>query len=260
MPAAAGGDHVHVFADLDALTAAAARRFVEDAREAIAARGRFIVCISGGDTPRPLYERLAHFSHGDATSDVAWSRVHVFWADERCVPPDDERSNYRMAREAWLEHVAIPADHVHRLRGEIDPRAAAAEYDIELHAFAGADLVLLGLGEDGHTASLFPHSPAVVERREDVARDRWVRAEHVASVAMWRLTLTPAVINRARDVVFLVAGARKAARVKEVIEGPPAPDALPAQAIRPDDGRLSWFLDEAAAGLLRGRRPTNPPA
>jgi 6-phosphogluconolactonase len=253
MPAAAAGDHVQVFADLAALTAAAVRRFVEDARAAIAARGRFIVCISGGDTPRPLYERLALLSHGD----IDWFRVHVFWADERCVPPDDERSNYRMAREAWLGHVAIPADNVHRLRGEMEPGAAAALYDGELRAFSGADLVLLGLGEDGHTASLFPHSPALTAPPEG---DRWVSAAYVASVAMWRLTLTPAFINRSRDIVFLVAGARKAARVKDVLEGPLTPDALPAQAIRPGDGRPTWFLDEAAAGLLRGRRPTNPPA
>jgi 6-phosphogluconolactonase len=251
MPAAAD---VQVFADLDALAAGAARRFVDDVRAALSSRGRFIVCISGGVTPRPLYERLARLS--DDVLD--WSNVYVFWTDERCVPPDDARSNYRMAREAWLDHVAIPAAHVHRLRGDIDPRTAAAEYDAELRAFSGADLVLLGLGEDGHTASLFPHSAA---RAEDLARDRWVSAEYVASVAMWRLTLTPAFINRARDVVFLVAGAPKAARVRDVLEGPLTPDALPAQSIRPDAGRLSWFLDEGAAGSLSAaRRATNPPA
>jgi 6-phosphogluconolactonase len=250
---ASRADDIQVFAGLDALADAAARRFVDTARAAIAARGRFIVCISGGVTPRPLYERLARVS-GDV---LEWSRVHVFWTDERCVAPDDDRSNYRMAREAWLDHVAIPPANVHRLRGEIDPREAAALYEEELRAFPIADSILLGLGEDGHTASLFPHSAALAGDRD---RERSVRAAYVPAVAMWRLTLTPAFINRARDVAFLVAGASKAARVKDVLEGPLTPDALPAQSIRPAAGRLSWFLDEAAAGLLSARRATNPPA
>ncbi|MBI3490272.1 MAG: 6-phosphogluconolactonase [Acidobacteria bacterium] len=252
MPAAAD---VHVFADLECLTRAAAQRFVEDAHAVIAARGRFIVALAGGVTPRPLYEHLAR---PDVTGQLDWSNVHVFWSDERCVPPDDDRSNYRMARNAWLDHIVIPEANVHRLRGEMEPHAAAAAYDDELRAFFGVarsaadmsatfDLVLLGLGEDGHTASLFPHAHALTEQ------DRWVCAEYVARVAMWRLTLTPAVINRARDVLFLVAGARKAARVKDVLEGPLAPDTLPAQAIRPGDGRLSWFLDAAAGGRLQDR-------
>lgn len=259
MPAAAD---VHVFPDLDGLTQAAAQRFVQDAHEAIGARGRFAIVLAGGATPQPLYRRLAR---PECTGRLDWSKIHVFWGDERSVPPDDERSNYRMARDAWLDHIAMPEENVHRMLGEAEPHAAASKYDDELRAFfhdsgreseihATFDLVLLGLGEDGHTASLFPHTPAIAEQ------DRWVCAQYVPSASMWRITLTPAAINRARDVLFLVAGARKAWRVKDVLEGPRVPEALPAQAIRPRDGRLSWFLDRSAGAHLRvGKSPTAPP-
>src|SRR2546428_4976110 len=179
-----------------ALAEAAAGRFVAAAGDAIASRGRFIVALSGGSTPRDTYLRLGT---GALVSKVMWSRVQVLWGDERCVPPHDVESNYRMARETLLDRVPVPAANVHRIHGEDDPATAAGVYEAMLRALlrtpadpptatAGAriDLVLFGLGEDGHTASLFPGSAAVHERT------RWAMAAHAAAASMWRITLTPA--------------------------------------------------------------------
>ena len=174
-----------------------------------------------------------------------WRLFHILWGDERCVPPDDLRSNYRMAKEALLDRVPIPADQIHRIRGEDDPEKAAADYERELRALLGSeglDLVLLGLGEDGHTASLFPGQAAVHEAA------RWVVAVPAPDGTMWRVTLTPAVLNAARNVTFVVSGAGKAQRLEQVLQGPFTPDILPAQSIRPTQGQLTWMVDEAAAG------------
>src|SRR6266566_1563508 len=181
-----------------ALADAGAARFVAAAGDAIASRGQFIVALSGGSTPRDTYLRLGT---GALVSKVMWSRVQVLWGDERCVPPHDVESNYRMARETLLDRVPIPAANVHRIHGEDDPATAAEVYEAMLRALlrtpAGAriDLVLLGLGEDGHTASLFPGSAAVHERT------RWVMAARAVAASMWRITLTPAVINAGRGLV-----------------------------------------------------------
>jgi 6-phosphogluconolactonase len=241
-----------------ALASAAAEAFVSAAAEAIAARGRFLVALSGGSTPKALYALLAEPKRA---AQIDWSRVHVLWGDERCVPPDDPASNFRMAREVLLDHVAIPPAQIHRMRGEDDPRTAAAGYERELRALFPAavprfDLVLLGLGDNGHTASLFPGLSAVHESA------RWVVAEHVAEVGMWRLTLTPVAINAAAAILFLVAGRDKAAMLARVLQGPRDIDARPAQAIAPVAGRLCWLVDAAAAGALGsatarpGPRPT----
>ncbi|HEY8923002.1 MAG TPA: 6-phosphogluconolactonase [Polyangia bacterium] len=233
---------------------AAAERFVALAAAAVAARGRFTVALSGGSTPKALYARLAVPA---CASRIDWTRVHVFWGDERCVPPDDASSNFRMAREALLDHVPVPAAQVHRLRGEDDPTAAAAAYERELRgAFpdgaARFDLVLLGMGDNGHTASLFPRLSAVRETA------RWVVAERVDEVGMWRLTLTPPALNGAAAVVFLVAGRDKAAMLARVLEGPRDIDLLPVQAVAPVDGTVTWLIDAAAAAqLARGRRPSS---
>ena len=214
------------------------------AAEAIAARGRFTIALSGGNTPKPVYQRLA-------SAALDWTRVHVFFGDERCVPPDDPRSNYHMARAALLDHVAIPAENVHRMRGEDPPEAAAEAYAADLRTALGEDgrldLVLLGLGHDGHTASLFPGLAAVTETR------RTVMACYVEFVGMWRLTLTPPTINAARRVAFLVAGADKAEVLHRVLQGPRQPVVLPAQAIRPTEQPALWLIDAAAAAKL-GRR------
>ena len=238
---------VKVFPGSGELIRAAAEQFVRLARRAISMRGTFSVALSGGSTPRPLYALLGTepFSRR-----IDWPRIHVFWGDERCVPPEDPRSNYLLACETLLERVPIPPDHVHRIHGEADPGVAAADYERVLRSFfstevgrprASFDLVLLGMGPDGHTASLFPGSPAVAER------GRWVAAEYVESVSMWRITLTPVVVNTARNIVFLVSGPGKAAALQEVMHGPYQPERLPAQAINPPEGRLTWLLDSAAA-------------
>ena len=244
------------FPTADALAADAARRFVSVAAQAVRETGRFVVALAGGSTPRRLYELLATPEYADR---VDWARMHVFWGDERCVPPDDRASNYRLARAALLDRVPIPTARVHRIRGEDEPVRAAAAYEVELRAaFATPhgpprvqggrrfDLILLGMGSNGHTASLFPGHAAVRER------ERWVMAEHVAEVAAWRITLTTPVLNAAAHVVFLVTGAEKAATLQRVLDGPVRPDALPAQAIAPADGVLTWLVDAGAGGEAKG--------
>jgi 6-phosphogluconolactonase len=225
------------------VTRTAADRIVAAAASAIAARGRFTIALSGGSTPRALFELLATDEY---RAKVDWPRVEVCFGDERCVPPDDPASNYRMAREALLDHV--PA-RVHRMRGEDEPAAGAAAYERELRELFGAtprfDLVLLGMGDNGHTASLFPGLRAVEER------ERWVVAEYVAEVSMWRITCTPVVLNAAAEDLFLVAGADKAPMLQRVLEGPRDPRALPSQVVAPTNGRLVWLVDAAAAAALK---------
>ena len=249
---------VEVLPDADALADVAAARFAAAAEAAIQAHGEFIVALSGGETPRRTLQRLAREPF---RSGVSWSQVQVLWGDERCVPPDQAASNYRMAREALLDRVSIPAANIHRIRGEDDPQKTAARYEGTIRnllhtpagppqAVAGAriDLFLLGVGEDGHTASLFPESVALREPT------RWVMAEYVAALSMWRITQTLLVINAAAEVLFLVSGERKAAIVRRVLEGssgPPGSGAeMPVQAIAPSRGRVQWLVDAAAAAAL----------
>jgi len=237
---------IHRFDDPEALSRAAADLFVQAACAAVAERGRFDVAFSGGHTPQRTYALLARPPWRDRTP---WPDIHVFWGDERCVPPDDERSNARMAHRALLQHVPLNSAHVHPIRCDDDPAAGAARCDkllrTQLPATAPVlDLVLLGLGQDGHTASLFPYSPALAETA------RWVAAVYVAEQQMHRVTLTPAMINAARRVVFLVTGREKAAVLKAVLEGPVNTRRLPAQLITPRPGRLVWMVDQAAASQL----------
>jgi 6-phosphogluconolactonase len=242
---------IQSFATPEALADAVARHVITIAGDTISTGGRFTLALSGGSTPRAAYQRLAT---GDLARQLDWQRIHVLWGDERCVPPDDPRSNYRMAKEALLDRVPIPPEHIHRIRGEDEPREAAADYEDELRSLMtrrddeGLDLVLLGLGEDGHTASLFPGQPAVHEA------EYWVMAVPAPTGDMWRITLTPAVLDLAKNVTFVVSGASKAQRLAEVLEGPFNPDLLPAQAIRPIHGRLTWMVDAAAAGEVRLHR------
>lgn len=244
--------HIKVLRNSDALVEVAAERFVALATEAIRAYGHFHVALSGGTTPKSLYAMLATDRYA---ARVDWSRVHVFWGDERCVPPADPMSNYRMVRETLIDHVTLPDEHVHRIRGEDDPAAAAASYERELRNVfrtpvgppmhgARFDLVLLGMGANGHTASLFPGLTAVSEQ------ERWVTAAYVAEVSMWRVTCTPVVFNTAAAVVFLVVGPDKAAMLRQVLEGPHQPAVLPAQVIAPGDGSVCWLLDADAGTNL----------
>lgn len=230
---------------------AAANLFAATAAEAVSARGRFTAALSGGKTPVAFYTLLAK---APFASQICWSRVHLFWGDERCVPPDHADSNYRLVRELLLDHVPIPAANVHRMPGEMDPVEGAAQYEEQLREFFAPhgdgfpvfDFILLGLGEDGHTASLFPGTRAIRESA------RGVLGHYVDAQKGWRITLTPPVINAARMVAFIVSGSGKAAVLKEVLEGPFRPDTLPAQIVRPSGGTLMWMLDREAAAQLEG--------
>ena len=235
-----------IYADRNVLVNAVAGLFVEQAAEAIAQRGRFAVVLSGGGTPGPIFSRLTDPAFSER---IDWRKVHVFWSDERCVSPDSRESNYWRAKDALLDFVPVPCQHIHRMEGEFDATEAADRYENELRAFfadqePAFDLVFLGMGADGHCASLFPNTDAVRERT------RWVVGCHVESLGAWRVTLTPVILNKARCVVFIVLGEQKAQTVHDVRNGPFDPERLPSQAIRPESGRLVWVLDTAAAGLL----------
>ncbi|NDJ77696.1 MAG: 6-phosphogluconolactonase [Chloroflexi bacterium] len=236
---------VVVFPDGESIGRSAAERVIAAAQEAITARGRFSFGLSGGSTPRLLFEMLAQPAFADR---IDWARVFVFWGDERTVPPDHADSNYRLARETLLDHVPIPADNVFRIPGEIDPAEAAAAYEHTLRAFFGKrsvfDLLLLGLGDDGHTASLFPGTVALQEET------RWVVENYVEKLATWRITMTAPAINDARQVMFLITGANKAPALRAVLEGPHQPAVYPAQLVQPENGELVWMVDEAAAAAL----------
>ena len=234
-----------VYETPEELDEAAARDFVARAEEAINGRGRFAVVLAGGSTPKATYEVLSR----DYADRLDWSKVHVFFGDERTVHPDHEDSNYRMVRETLLSHVRVGS--VHRMRCELPPEEAAADYEEQLREFYGTngvpafDLILLGLGEDGHTASLFPETSAL-----DVT-DRWVVVNPVLKLETSRMTLTIPVINAAKALTFLVAGDDKAEALKEILEGDDDPRGYPAKFIRPHGGDLTWMVDKAAASLLK---------
>jgi 6-phosphogluconolactonase len=228
------------------LAEAAARDFATKAQAAIAERGSFTVALAGGSTPEATYEILAR----DYADELDWSKVHVFFGDERTVPPDHEDSNYRMAQRTLLSHVLVGS--IHRMRGELPPAEAAAAYEEELREFFGAsdeppslDLILLGIGEDGHTASLFPETSALE------IHDPWVVANPVLKLETTRLTLTAPVINSARAVNFLVAGEGKAEALKQILEEDADPRQYPAKLIQPAVGPV-WMVDRAAAKFLQG--------
>src|ERR1700694_1427836 len=224
----------------------AALEFQVRANAAIQEAGRFAAVLSGGSTPATMMKELATPEHAPL---VDWSRVHVFWSDERCVLPNDEHSNFAMANAALLSCVPIPAENIHRMQGELDPREAADAYDRLLRKFFGAetafDLTYLGLGPDGHTASLFPNTEALDVKDRNCVANR--APGHV--VSPWRLTLTYPAINASKAVIFLVQGKEKADIVARVLEGTRDVRQLPAQDIAPR-GTLTWFLDEAAAAKL----------
>ena len=235
----------------EALAGAAAEYFAAAVTAAVEARGVARVAISGGTTPKAMFALLADRSK-PFFAQMPWERLQLFWVDERCVPPTDKDSNYRMTSEAMLQHVPLPVSQIHRIEGELDPEVAAARYEavirtafrmegVEMPVF---DLVLLGLGEDEHTASLFPYTDALNEL------GRIAVANHVPQKDMWRITLTWPVINRAREVAFLIEGVTKAQAVQDVFRGAYHPEAKPAQLIQPASGRLDLLLDAAAGSLL----------
>ena len=226
---------------------AAADYFVETGEKSISADGRFSVALAGGSTPRRTYQLLASEEYRNR---LPWSKVHIFFGDERSVPATHADSNYRMAEEAMISRLPIPEPNVHRMLGDGDAVANASLYEGELQAFFdGAiwprlNLVLLGMGDDGHTASLFPGTEALNEARA------WVVANWVEKLKTYRITLTAPAINHAANVLFLVAGAGKAERLPEVLRGAPNPRQLPSQLIQPVSGSLVWLVDKAAAARL----------
>lgn len=236
--------------DAPAVFRQAARCFADAARQSIAARGRFFAALSGGSTPRGLYELLAT---PEWSRQVDWTRGLVFWGDERFVPPASSQSNYGMASAALLSRVNIPPDNIFPVpteAGSAEEAAAAYERTLRraLQPPAGSvpvfDLVLLGLGTNGHTASLFPHTKVLHEA------DRLVAAEYVEEVESFRITMTARLLNRARILMFLVTGGEKASVLNEVLFGGFDPDRLPAQLVRPDSGDVTWIVDQSAAALL----------
>jgi len=239
--------NLFVFETPEQLALAAAERFVDYSNELRDMSERFSVALAGGNTPRQVYELLATERFKNR---VEWSQVHLFFGDERCVPPEHPDSNYAMAYEALISRVPIPAKNVHRIPGESNPNEGALEYENELRAFfAGLawprfDLVLLGMGEDGHTASLFPASAALKEM------SRWVVATRNEQSRHERITLTVPVFNHARRIMVLVTGKKKAQRLKEVLRRQPGSEQLPVQAITPINGMLEWLVDADAASLL----------
>ena len=240
-------ERIMIAPSAEVLTYTAAGLFSEIVNGAIKRDGRASVALSGGGTPRALFTLLAEPDWREA---IDWSRVHVFWGDERFVPPTDAQSNFRMANETLLSKVPIPTENVHRFITERgDAAGVAAEYEKTIREYfkghePAFDLILLGLGTNAHTASLFPNCAALNET------NRLVIAEHIEEVKSERLTFTVPLINAAHDVCFLVSGGEKAEVVRNVLEGTMNPEQKPAQLIRPTRGKLTWLMDEAAARLL----------
>ena len=235
--------NIHRFQDKDALAQAAAERFVE---LAAVTEGNFTVALPGGSTPLPMYEKLASYN---LSAQVDWAKVHIFFGDERAVPPTHADSNYGQAQTAFLAHIPIPLENVHRIHGELGAEAAAKRYGLELQAFfdGGApafDLHILGMGDDGHTASLFPHiTPALHEAKHRAVATGDDHHPHP------RITMTPWAINAAHNVIVLVSGEKKAKMLQTVLQGDVLPDTYPIQHINPV-GNFFWYVDEAAAAQL----------
>jgi 6-phosphogluconolactonase len=242
---------VRILADANSIAQTAAAEFLEAAQQAVGEKGSFSVALAGGSTPKALYGLLA--TNPLLQAKVPWSKIQFFFGDERHVPPTDEESNFRMAEEAMLGKAPVDPKQVHRIKGEKrDAAQAAEEYEQDLRAsfrlqageFPLFDLVLLGMGPEGHTASLFPGTKALKEER------RLVVSNWVGKLFTDRITLTPPVLNNAARVIFMAHGAEKAPALKAVLEGPYEPDQLPAQIIRPENGRVLWLVDPTAASML----------
>ncbi|KAA3647766.1 MAG: 6-phosphogluconolactonase [Chloroflexi bacterium] len=237
--------NIQVYPNPQLLAEAAVKHFIEQAHLNISVNDRFNVALSGGSTPKAMHQLLA-----DKYSDlVDWSKVNFYWGDERSVPPEHPDSNYGMAKETLLDHIDIEPRQVHRIEAALPPEEAAYEYIRTLRDYIGSetpnlDLIFLGMGDDGHTASLFPHTTALQET------ENWVVANQVEKLDTWRITLTAPFINQATQITFLVAGENKALALKQILEGPHQPELYPSQLIQPVSGQLLWLLDQAAASRL----------
>ena len=255
---------LHIYKDAEALSAAAAKWIADRIGETLKKKDRFTIALSGGSTPQRLHKILAASPYKE---QVDWSKLHIFWGDERAVPFEDSRNNAKMAYDTLLNFVPVPASQIHVMRTDIAPEQSAAEYEKILHQYFDApppgggdlsssassgentethysfDLVLLGMGDDGHTLSLFPGTEVVHEEKA------WATAFFLKAQDMYRITLTKAIVNRSAAVAFLTTGTGKAHALKEVLKGTYHPDLYPSQEIRPA-GELHWFVDEAAAAQL----------
>ncbi len=239
---------IAIFPDTNTLSQQAAQYIVRLASEAIVTRGRFTIALSGGSTPKILYGLLGTEPYRD---QINWASVEIFWSDERCVPPDSADSNYALAQEVLLSKIPIPANQIHRMPADQpDREAASREYTSEMQRTFGTngipsfDLLQLGMGPEGHTASLFPHQESLHEQQ------RLVIPVIVPKPPPPRLTFTPPLLNAARHVLFLVTGSEKAEAVQAVLEGPDQPEEYPAQIVRPPKGEVVWMLDTGAAAKL----------
>jgi 6-phosphogluconolactonase len=237
---------IELFEDREALSRAVAELFVGQARTAIADHGRFSALLAGGDTPRRTYELLAQ---EPLCSRVPWEQVHLFWGDERCVPVDDPRSNAWMVKRALLDYLSMRPEQVHFIQCDRSPRDAAEQYEAELrHHFAGGpprfDLAFLGMGDDGHTASLLPGSDALAEQLH------WTAVTRRSDEGFSRVTVTAPLLNQAALVLFLVAGRTKARVLRDILADTRHRPRFPAQLIRPQTGDLRWFVDREAASML----------
>ena len=240
--------NIIVMDDAPALSMRAAEEIAHIAGEAICLHGEFTLCLTGGSTPAKTYELLATRFH----LSVDWKEVQFFWGDERCVPPDDEASNYGMADRTMLSKLNLRPEQIHRIRGEEAPDLAARAYAAELSSFFNLregefprfNLILLGIGDNAHIASLFPHHPALHEQH------RLAVAVEVEAPQRYRVSITAPVINHAAHVMFLVSGKQKAQAVRNVLREPYDPDQFPAQIVKPSDGEVIWLLDKDAASLL----------
>ncbi|MBW8012708.1 MAG: 6-phosphogluconolactonase [Chloroflexi bacterium] len=241
---------LEIYHDAISLATNAVRHIIAIANQAIKADGKFSIALAGGSTPRGIYRLLAG---DDYKGQMDWERVHIFWGDERTVPPSHTESNYLLASQTLLDHILISSNNIHRIKGELKPETAAETYERELAhffrpskgAFPKFDLVLLGLGEDGHTASLFPDTTALNEG------NRWVVANHVEKLDSWRITFTPGLINTSSNIIFLVSGEIKSEILHFVLEGDFRPNLLPAQLIKPLQGKLLWLVDQAATSKMK---------
>lgn len=242
---------ITIYSDIETLSQAAARAVVRIAQESIAKNGRFTIALSGGSTPKKLYGLLAEEPY---RSGIDWSLVDIFWSDERCVAPDDAESNYHLAQQVMLSKIPIPANQIHRMPAEQEDRdAASLAYTIEMKNVFGVgdegipafDLIQLGMGPEGHTASLFPHQASLHEQQ------RLIMPVSVPKPPPPRLTFTPRLLNEAQHILFLVTGAEKADAIQAVLERDFQPEEYPAQIVQPPKGEVTWMLDPAAAAKLQ---------
>jgi 6-phosphogluconolactonase len=246
---------MHIFSDADKLNEALAQFIVSTAKTAVAEKGRFTFAITGGSSPKKLYELLAKAPYRD---ELPWKNIYIFWGDERFVPQDDDRYNAKMAYETILNHVPIPKDQIYPMpySDVVPPEEIANQYESGLKNHFGTaapefDFILLGMGDDGHTASLFPYTPVLQEK------NRWVSEVYHEGQQMYRITLTAPLINKAKNIAFLLFGANKAQVLYNVVEGEYQPEHLPTQLIKPEKGNVHWFIDEAAASKLTQSRQEN---